>query len=174
MIFFPWPQDCVLVFRNCWVLSTSFINLCNNQSPQKFDRTGEHAGWSRSLFYIFCSSKNFFFINALWIAAYLAENTFLLLIDYTLFIRDKSFSIFTKSAAFCWPQKNYSLSFPEDENSTFPDHKISSPTMPCWVILLWNFFACQYVWKPSGPSKLNLFSSKETPFLPFFSTHGLI
>ena len=44
------------------------------------------------------------------------------------------------------------------------DHKRSSSTMPCWVILFWEMFVCQYLWKSSGPSKLNFFSSEKITF----------
>ena len=63
-LFFP-----MFEFRNCWVLSTFFINFCNNQSPQIFSRIEVwRAHWVVQKSY-FCSSKYFFVNDALWIAA---------------------------------------------------------------------------------------------------------
>ena len=49
-------------------------------------------------------------------------------------------------------------------DGSFQNHTRSSFTMPCWVILYWKIFVCQYFWKPSGPFKLNFFLSKKTTF----------
>ena len=86
----------------------------------------------------FCSSKYFFVIDALWIAAasywkvHSSPHRW-----HPPWARDKSFSIFPLSVVFCWSLTNYSLSFPEDEKAP-PDHKKSSSSMPCWVILFWK------------------------------------
>ena len=77
-------------------LSTSFINFCNNQSPQIFywiEVWRVHWVVKKTFF---CSSKLFFVINALWIAAlsYWKIHSFPHR-RHPYCTRDKSFSIFT-------------------------------------------------------------------------------
>ena len=69
--------------------------------------------------------------------------------------RDKSFSIFT-ICCFFWPLTNCISSFPKDEKP------LSAPTTDHKKFSSQKFFACQYFWKPSGPSKLNFFAFKTT------------
>ena len=83
--FFPCVKDCVFEFRNCWVQSTSFINIY----PHKFSiglRSGEHAGWSRSL--IFVRANTFLLLMHCRLQQYLAKKSILLHIDDALLLRE--------------------------------------------------------------------------------------
>ena len=94
---------------------------------------------------------------------YLAEKSILLHIEDAFLVREINHLAYSHNAAFCRPRTNCSLSFPEDEKAF---QIIRDP--PLLHLIEWfssgKFFACQYFWKLSGPSKLNFFLFEKTNF----------
>ena len=127
--YFPMRLRLCFKFRNCRVRSSSFINFYNNQSLQIFY-------WIEVWRALCVVKKSYFFVQV---------TTFLLLMHCgytrrTSCVRNKSYCIFTYSAAFfCQPVINCSLSFPEDKKAS-PNQIRSFSTMPCWNFFFWKIF----------------------------------
>ena len=90
---------------------------------------------------------------------YLAERSIVLHIDYALLVREIYHLASTHNFLLLSTSEKFWFKF-----SWRWDYR-SSSTIHCQVIPFCNFcFLCQYFWKPSGKSELDLFSSEKTTY----------